>query len=49
MAYGSLSLSLLERAEVGENLDGWTPLLELHLPVQHDAGRYDDQVRPPHA
>ena len=49
MAYGSLSLSLLERAEVGENLEGWTPLLELHLPVEHDTCGHDDQVRSPHA
>ena len=29
-------------------LEGGTPLLDLHLPVEHDGGGYDDEVRAPH-
>lgn len=31
-----LDLALLGRAKVGEQLEGWAPLFELHLPVEHD-------------
>ena len=31
-----LDLALLGAAKVGEQLEGGAPLLELHLPVQHD-------------
>ena len=34
----SLQLALLGRAEVGEQLEGRAPLLELHLPVQRQVG-----------
>ena len=30
-------------------LEGGTPLLDLHLPVEHDGGGDDDQVGAPHA
>ena len=29
------------------NLERWRPLLELHLPVEHDGGGDDDEVRAP--
>ena len=32
----SLLLPLFEGAEVGEDLEGWAPLLQLQLPVEHD-------------
>ena len=44
-----LLLALLGAAVVREQLEGRAPLLELDLPVQHDAGGYDDQMRTPHS
>ena len=44
----SLHLPFLLIPIVRKDLEGWTPLLELHLPVQHDAGGYDNEVRAPH-
>ena len=43
----ALGLALLGRAVVGQQLEGGRPLLKLHLPVQHDRCRHDNQVRPP--
>ncbi len=45
--YHSLLLPLLEGAKVREDLEGWTPFLQLVLPVEHDRGGYDDQVWAP--
>lgn len=35
-------------AVVGQQLKGGAPLLALHFPVQHHAGRYHHQVGAPH-
>ena len=43
----ALDLALLSAAEVSEQLEGWAPLLELHLPVQHDRCGDHDQVGTP--
>ncbi len=43
----ALGLTLLGTAEVGEQLEGWAPLLELHLPVQHDRCGDHNQVGTP--
>jgi len=43
----ALGLALLGAAKVGEQLEGWAPLLELHLPVQHDRCGDHDQVGTP--
>ncbi len=43
----ALDLALLSAAEVGEQLEGWAPLFELHLPVQHDRCGDHDQVGTP--
>ena len=43
----ALGLALLGTAKVGEQLEGWAPLLELHLPVQHDRCGDHDQVGTP--
>ena len=45
----SLELPLLLRAIVGEDLECGTPLLELHLPVEHDTGGHHNEVRSPDA
>jgi len=42
-----LGLALLDAAVVVDNLEGRTPLLDLHLPLVHDGGRHHDQVRTP--
>ena len=47
-SYLSLGLALLLVPIVGEDLEGGAPLLELHLPVQHDWRRHHNQMRPPH-
>lgn len=36
-------------AVIGENLDTWEKLLELHLPVEDDRGGDDDEVLAPDA
>src|SRR5512140_2614161 len=41
------SLALLLVAVVSKDLEARAPFLELHLPVQHDAGRDDHQMRTP--
>lgn len=46
-SYHSLLLSLFEGAKVGEDFEGWAPLLQLQFPIEHDRGGYDDQVRTP--
>ena len=33
--------------DIDTNLERWRPLLELHLPVEHDGGGDDDEVRAP--
>jgi len=43
----SLLLALLLRAVVGDDLEAGKELLELHGPIEHDAGGYDDEVRTP--
>ena len=43
----ALGAALLGRAEVGEQLEAGTPLLELHLPVEQHRRGHDDQVRAP--
>ncbi len=43
----ALDLALLGAAKVGEQLEGWAPLLELHLPVQHDRCGDYNQVGTP--
>lgn len=43
----SLELSLFLRAEIGQDLEGRTPLLELHLPVDDDSGGYNDKMWTP--
>lgn len=43
----ALGRPLLDAAIVGEQLEGGAPLLELHLPVQHDRGWHHHQVRTP--
>ncbi len=43
----SLALAFLLVAVVREDLEAGAPLLEFHLPVEHDAGRDDDQMRSP--
>lgn len=45
----SLNLALFLRAEVGQNLESWTPALEFHLPVDYDRGWDYDEVRTPNA
>ena len=44
-----LEFALLLSAEVRKNLETRAPSLELHLPVDHDRRRHDDQVRSPDA
>lgn len=44
----TFKFALLLRAVVGEDLEPRTPLLQLHLPVEHDTGGHHNQVRPPH-
>ena len=34
----SFSLSLVDVPIVGQDFEAWTPLFELHFPVEHDAG-----------
>ena len=34
-------------AIVGQQLEGWAPLFELHLPVEHDRGGDNHKVRSP--
>lgn len=34
---------------VGENFETWCPFLELHLPVEHDTGRDNNEMRSPDA
>ena len=48
-AYLSLELAFLLVAVVGEDLEGRTPLLQLHLPVEHDTGGHNDKVGTPYA
>ncbi len=43
----ALGLALLGAAKVGEQFEGWAPLLELHLPVQHDRCGDHNQVGTP--
>ena len=43
----SLHLSLFLRPEVGQDLQGRAPTLELHLPVDNDGGGHNDEVRTP--
>ena len=43
----ALGLALLGAAKVGEQLESRAPLLELHLPVQHDRCGDHDQVGTP--
>ncbi len=43
----ALGLTLLGTAKVGEQLEGWAPLLEFHLPVQHDRCGDHNQVGTP--
>ncbi len=43
----ALGLALLGAAKVGEQLEGWAPLLALHLPVQHDRCGDHNQVGTP--
>ena len=43
----ALLLALLLRAVVREDLEARAPHLELALPVEHDARRHHDQMRPP--
>lgn len=38
----SLLLALLSGPEVGHDLEGWAPPLELDLPVHQDGRRHDD-------
>ena len=45
----SLHPPILLRAVVDEHLEGGAPLLDLHLPVEHDRGGHHDQVGSPHA
>ncbi len=45
----ALGLALLGAAVVRQQLEGRAPLLALHLPIQHHAGGYDDQMRAPHS
>jgi|LauGreDrversion4_2_1035121.scaffolds.fasta_scaffold22543_5 hypothetical protein len=45
----SLSFALLLRPEIGKDLEGGTPLLELHLPVDDDGCRNYDQMGSPHS
>ena len=45
----ALGLALLGAAIVRQQLEGRAPLLALHLPVQHHAGRHHYQVRAPHS
>ena len=40
-------LATLRVSMVAKDLETWQKLLELHLPVQEDTGRHDDQVRSP--
>ena len=45
----TFDLSLLLRAEIGENLEGWAPLFEFHLPINDDSGRHYNQMRAPYS
>ncbi len=47
--YHSFLLPLFLRPIIGEDLESRTPLLELHLPVEHDTGGDHYKVRPPDA
>lgn len=42
-----LDLAFLCTAEVSEQLEGRTPFLALHLPIQHDRCGYHNQVGSP--
>ena len=43
----SLCFSLLDVTIVGQDLEARQELLELHLPVEHDRSRNDNQMRTP--
>ena len=43
----SLLPTFLQRSVISEDLESGAPFLDLHLPVQHDAGRYYDEMRTP--
>lgn len=41
--------SLFSAAVVGEDLETRRPLLELHLPIEHNTGRDDNEMGAPYA
>lgn len=43
----ALGLALLDAALVVDDLEGRTPLLDLHFPLVHDCGGHHDQMRTP--
>ena len=42
----SLELAFFLRAIVSADLEGWTPLLQLRLPVEHHAGWHHSDAAP---
>lgn len=42
-------LPALRVSMIAQYFEAGKKLLELHLPVEQDAGRYDNEVRPPYA
>ena len=47
--YRSFQFPFLLVPVVGKYLETWTPLLKLHLPVKHNTGRNNNQMRTPAA